>query len=242
MWPCQPMGSDWRARIDADRVRAERLQTPEQRALTAELLARAQATGASAVALTGSTARGRRTAISDLDYHVVGPRPDTAGLPADVDVVAETEARLRERLEEGDDFPQWTLRFGCILVDREGSMQRAAELIERAALWPDPQAKLDHALPIAELAEKVLCVGDREAALGHVRSALTTTARGILLARRTFPLARDELAGQLEEAGDPNLGHALAETIHEQPEPDRLREMIDLVRSRAAERAAMLAR
>ena len=234
--------TEWSARIAADRRRAARLQTPEQRALTDEILARAVAVGATTVALTGSTARGRRTTISDLDFHVIGPRPDTRGLPGDVDVVAESEAKLMARLREGDDFPQWTVRFGCILVDRDGSMQRAAELIERAALWPDPQGKLDHALPIAELAEKVLGVGDREAALGHVRSALTTTARGILLARHTFPLARDELAGQLEEAGDPNLGHALAETIHEQPEPDRLREMIDLVRSRAAERAATPAR
>lgn len=153
-------------------------------------------------------------------------------MPADVDVVAETEAQLRERLEEGDDFPQWTLRFGCILVDGEGTFRRALELMVARALWPDPDAKLRNVPPLADLAEKVLGIGDRDAAHGHVRSALTAAARGVLLARRVFPLARDELAGQLEANGDAELGRALAQTIHSRPGEPELSKMIALVRAR----------
>jgi hypothetical protein len=64
-----------------NRDRVERYQTPEQRAITATVMSRAIALGASGFALTGSTARKRRTAISDLDYHVIGRRPDVSDLP-----------------------------------------------------------------------------------------------------------------------------------------------------------------
>ncbi len=98
----------WERRLCEDRRRAERHQTPEQRAVTAVLLDWAMASGAAGFALTGST---------DLDYHVIGSRLDVSDLPGDVDVVATGAARLRVRLLEGDDFVQWTLRFGCILHD-----------------------------------------------------------------------------------------------------------------------------
>ena len=64
-----------------DRERAEHSQTPAQQAITATVMRRAIALGASGFALTGSTARKRRTAISDLDYHVIGKRPDVSDLP-----------------------------------------------------------------------------------------------------------------------------------------------------------------
>jgi len=125
-----------------DRDRAERYQTKVQRLITAAVVERSLALGASAVALTGSTARRRRTAISDLDYHVIGRRPDVSDLPAEVDIVATAAERFRDRLLEGDDFAQWTLRFGCVLYDA-GPMRDGVRLILEANLWPDAQRKFN---------------------------------------------------------------------------------------------------
>ena len=154
-----------------------------------------------AVALTGSTARGHRTAISDLDFHLIGHRPDLSGLPGEVDIVADIPDRLQRRLAEGDDFVHWTVRLGCILDDPDGIFRDAYARILREDLWPDPQRKFERADALASLAERVLTIEDRDAAQEHVRAALTSFARGVLLAHRVFPRARGELAGQLHEAG-----------------------------------------
>jgi hypothetical protein len=56
------------------------------RTITDTVLRRALEAGAETFALTCSTARNCQSAISDLDYHVVGPRPRTDDLHAEVDV------------------------------------------------------------------------------------------------------------------------------------------------------------
>lgn len=205
----------WQDRLVADRARADRNQSRAQRAVTAEVVHRSLRAGAVAVALTGSTARGRRTAVSDLDYHVVGSRPDLEGLPGDVDVVADSRGRFDRRLSDGDDFIQWSLRHGCVLHDPDGVMRAAYERIAREGLWPDPVRKLERAAALANLAERVLGIEDRDAGQEHVRAGLTALARGLLLADRTFPLARAELSGQLREAGHDEVAGWLQRSIHE---------------------------
>ena len=205
----------WEDRLRDDRERALLLLSPALQALAAEVLRRAIDAGALAVALTGSTARGHRTAISDLDFHLIGPRPDLSGLPGEVDLVADSPDRLQRRLAEGDDFIHWTVRLGCILHDPDGIFRDAYLQILRQDLWPDPQRKFERADALASLAERVLAIEDRDAAQEHLRAALTSFARGVLLARRIFPAARDELAGQLREAGQRKTAEWLRRSIHE---------------------------
>ncbi|HXD54689.1 MAG TPA: hypothetical protein VN618_08045 [Solirubrobacteraceae bacterium] len=211
----------WIRRISADRERAGRNQTPEQRAITDEVMRRALDAGAVGFALTGSTARRRRTPISDLDYHVIGDRPDVSDLSAEVDVVATRPEHLRDRLLDGDDFVQWTVRLGCILYDA-GSLFEASRLIASHSLWPDPQRKLDLAERLHAETLRLLRIGDREAAQEQLRAMLTTTARGLLLRAGVFPLARDELASQLNGSGYAPLARALSSTIYETPTLERL--------------------
>ncbi len=212
----------WARRMREDRDRAERYQTPEQQAITATVMRRAIALGASGFALTGSTARKRRTAISDLDYHVIGKRPDVSDLPGDVDVVATSAARFRGRLIEGDDFAQWTLRCGCILFDN-GPMRNGVRLIVEMDLWPNGQRKLDSlAMHRAEV-ERLIQMGDQSAAHEQLRAMLTTAARGLLLQARAFPLARKELPAQLERAGYAPLARALRRTIDRKPRLDEIK-------------------
>jgi hypothetical protein len=211
----------WERRLRDDRRRAERLQTPEQRAVTAVLLDRAMASGAAGFALTGSTARKRRTAVSDLDYHVVGSRPDAGDLPGDVDVVATGVACLRDRLLEGDDFVQWTLRFGCILHDT-GALHDGLRLIVERDLWPSPQRKLETLGAHTREVRRLIEMGDRDAAQEQLRATLTTAARGLLLQRQVFPLARSELSAQLLQVGYRPLAEVLGRTIRGRPHLDEL--------------------
>jgi hypothetical protein len=204
-----------------DRDRAERCQTPEQRAITATVMSRAIALGASGFALTGSTARKRRTAISDLDYHVIGRRPDVSDLPGDVDVVATSAARFRSRLIEGDDFAQWTLRCGCILHDT-GPLRDGVRLIAEMDLWPHAQRKLDSLDVHRTEVERLIQMGDQGAAHEQLRAMLTTAARGLLLQTRVFPLARLDLPAQLDRAGYGPLAQTLRRTIHAAPQLDEL--------------------
>lgn len=212
----------WQQRLAADASAAERLQTTEMREITAAVLERALAGGASAVALTGSTVRSRRTAISDLDFHVVGERPPTDDLPADVDVYAGDEAHLLGKLRSGDDFVQWTLRFGCVLAD-SGVLRAAGIEVVAQDLWPDGAAKLARLPEHRRLAERLLSVGDREAAQDQVRATLTSAARGLLLAAGAFPLARSELPGQLRLVGANPLAEPLDLVIHGNPSLHDLR-------------------
>ncbi len=211
----------WARRLREDRDRAERFQTPEQRAVTVAVMGRAIALGASGFALTGSTARRRRTAISDLDYHVIGRRPDVSDLPGDVDVVATGAARFRSRLIEGDDFAQWTLRCGCILHDT-GPLHDGVRLIAEMELWPDAQRKLDSLDVHRTEVERLIQMGDQGAAHEQLRAMLTTAARGLLLEARVFPLARTDLPAQLDRVGYGRLAQALRRTIHAAPQLDEL--------------------
>jgi hypothetical protein len=229
----------WDIRLRSDRDRAMRNQSGEQRAVTAKLVRRAIQAGASAVALTGSTARAQRTAISDLDYHVVGARLDLDGLPGDVDVVADSLERFQRRLADGDDLIQWTVRYGCILHDPDAVMRTAYERIVHEGLWPDHLPKLERAGELARLAERVLAIEDGDAAQEHARAALTSVARALLLADGTFPLARAELSAQLRAAGYEELADWLARSIHEQLSLAELHDVLasvrrlDLARARA---------
>jgi len=151
------------------------------------------------VVLVGSWAR--HTVVpdmSDLDVLVIGDQP-TPPPPAEVQVIVVPEDRFRERLREGDDFPQWALRFGRPLSGRRRWRELSQSLLQDAP-WPSVERKLSQAdrRPIA--VDDLLQMGDLPAAEEELRSALVHIARALLLSRRVFPLSRPELADQLIQA------------------------------------------
>jgi len=206
----------WTHRLLLDRRRAARHQTAEMAAITAAMESRAHALGAEALVLTGSTARGARSAVSDLDYHVIGARPSIEGLPAEIDLYCDEPADLLAKLTRGDDFAHWTLRHGCVFFD-SGVLREAAVYTAERDFWPDPERKLRQARQTLDFAERLLASGDHAAALEQVRGALSLAARWWLLAHDVFPLARAELPVQLRALNQPALAHALQATIHERP-------------------------
>ncbi|HET7444385.1 MAG TPA: hypothetical protein VFJ57_06975 [Solirubrobacterales bacterium] len=223
--------------MESDRVRAIENQSRPQLEITELLQTRAHEIGALAFALTGSTARAQRTKISDLDYHVIGPRPPHSDLPDDVDVYATDEVGMWRKLNQGDDFIQWTLRYGCVLFDT-GVFQAAMQRMSNAGLWPTSDQKFSRLDGHIRLARRLIAMGDRDAAQDQVRATLTSLARALLLQARVFPRARFELPLQLHEIGAGELGSTLLETICEEPELNALGRALDLAASLVPEKPA----
>lgn len=212
-----PLDSElWDSRLSLDRKRAVENQTEQLLEITRAIEIRSHELGASALVLTGSTARNRRTQVSDLDYHVIGDTPDIEGLSSEIDLYSDEPDAFLAKLFKGDDFAHWTLRYGCILFDT-GVLRRAAAAAIKHDLWPDAERKLRQARRSIEFAQKLATTGDSGAVLEFSRSALSVTARWWLISHDVFPLARDELADQLLETGQPGLAKALEGTIHRRP-------------------------
>lgn len=217
----------WRDRLARDARRADANQTSSQRLITETLLARAKEAGVEAFALTGSTARNQRTAISDLDYHVIGSRPSRSGLADEVDIVATDVRRFWEKLRAGDDYVQWTLRFGCILFDRTGIFRDALRVLSTERLWPDTSRKHARLSSHRRHAERLIELGDRDAAQEQVRAALTSAARAVLLDAGVFPLSRTELPAQLQAIGRVRLASALRMAIDAVPSLSELAAQVE---------------
>lgn len=176
-------GTSGASRETATEVRL--LVPPRLRVAHDLVCARARETDAEALLLTGSTARGSRTSISDLNYHIIGvaiPRDD---LPADLDIHVVSSALAGTRLEEGDDFTQWSFRFGRVIFDN-GIVKDILRLIEEHGLWPDVSRKADQSIKSLKIAVAMVQSGDHEAAVEQARTALTLAARWQLLAARRF--------------------------------------------------------
>jgi hypothetical protein len=165
--------------------------------------------------------------MSDLDFMVVGVRPDFSGVHEDVDVYVASAKAFWERLLASDDYIQWTLRFGWILHD-DGILQAASRHIQENGLTPSAERKLTQAHRGLSLARLVLESGDVEAAREQCRAALTTVARWLLIANGVFPLSRAELSEQLLTLGCVDLAAALHRLIHAQPRGDELRTALEL--------------
>jgi hypothetical protein len=211
----------WARRLKEDQAAVARLMPPGLRPLHDMVVARARAGGAQALILSGSTARGRRTAISDLDYHLIGGPIETRDLAYELDLHVRSPDKLEHEILAGDDVVQWSLRFGRVLFD-DGTLWLALRLIAEERPWPDVERKREHAAKSLDLAGRVIESGDPDGALLQVRTALSLTARAFLLSQGTFPLARAELPDQLAGARCHEAARALRAAIEEHPSLDEL--------------------
>ena len=216
----------WEARISQDRIRAAKNQSATLRSVTREIENRGCETEAHALVLTGSTARNKRTRVSDLDYYVVGGKPNIEGLRSDIDLYGDAPDAFLAKLFKGDDFVHWALRYGCILFD-DGVLRNAVGAAIEHDLWPDPARKLRQARRSVQFAQKLVPTGDYAALLEISRGAFSLTARWLLLSHDVFPLARDELPEQLQEIDQPELGRALEDSIHRRPSTATLGSWLD---------------
>ena len=152
------------------------------------------------VVLVGSSARRTTHWRSDIDILVIHDGNCRIRLirPGDIHLQQDSRSRFLTRLEEGDDYPGWALRFGIVLRDPDGwwAKQVAAELDNPH--WPDWRPKADHARKRIAMSMDLLDIGDVEAASEEMMFAASHVARAVLLNHGRFPLSRKELPSQLE--------------------------------------------
>ena len=160
-----PADSDaWGERLQFDRERLSSNEAGGLAAITDAVAMRAKDAGAEAMVLSGSTARGRRTRVSDVDFHVIGaPSVEIGDLPADIDLYADAVDRFWSKLRRGDDFAHWSVWYGCVLFD-SGVIQEAATFVAEQDAWPDPERKLRQAGGALDFAEQISLSGDYGAA------------------------------------------------------------------------------
>ncbi len=139
--------------------------------------------------------------------------PDNRGVPGSSPGLAK---ELQVRILGGDDFTQWSLRFGRIVLDN-GVLLGAVRLIAERQRWPDVERKREHAAKSLALARRVVKSGDQDGALVQVRTGLALSVRAYLLSIGEFPMSRAELPGQLVAAGRSAAAQALEACIHEDP-------------------------
>jgi len=215
----------WRLRLSRDLQAIEQFLPTALRHLHDTVVARAQQAEVHGLVLSGSTARGKRTVISDVDYHVVGRKLDTTDLSPELDLHVLSREELEADVMAGDDFIQWSLRFGRVIFD-DGTLLRALRLMAERRPWPDVERKQRHAAKSLELARRVVATGDEDGALLQVRTALSLAARAHLLRRGEFPMSRAELPDQLEAAGHAAAADALQSCIDGQPSLVSLRDAV----------------
>jgi HEPN domain-containing protein len=117
-----------------------------------------------------------------------------------------------------------------VLFD-SGVIREAAAYVAEQDAWPDPERKLRQARNALDFAEQIAESGDYGAALEQARGALSLVARWVLLSSDVFPLARDELAEQLEQLGQARLAVDLRRSIWERPSLDDLRNALVYARA-----------
>lgn len=172
--------------------------------------------GDCAVILIGSAARGLRTENSDIDILFVAPeKVSMIPVISGYHLKFSTEADFLRRLNAGEDFESWCLRYGVTLLDR-GAWERLKA--SSADVWPRWEFKVVHGIRRLFLASQLSKMGDDLAAREELVFVLGHIARGLLLKKGTFPLSRPELAAQVKEIGYPQLA-ALHERLRTAKSP-----------------------
>ena len=178
----------------------------------------------STVVLIGSAARGTTHVGSDIDILVL--REDDLRIqldrPGHIHLQQETRAKFLTRLENGDDYPGWALRFGIPIQDPDGWWVEQVRAEQQSPHWPDWRPKAGHARKRMSLSQELLEVGDTDAASEEMMFAASHVARAVLLKSGIFPLSRMELSSQLRGIS-PELAAFLGHLIDGELDSEELR-------------------
>ena len=166
------------------------------------------------VVMIGSSARGAMNDRSDIDILVLDDGESRIRVESLANVHPQYYSRLKflSRLEDGDDYPDWALRFGVPMRDPDGWWARHVAAEVDNPHWPDWRPKVNHARKRMSMASELLDIGDVDAASEELMFGASHIARAALLKHGVFPLSRPELPSQLESI-EPNLANLLARLI-----------------------------
>ena len=187
-----------------------------------DALGQAGLADAATVVLVGSGARGALNWRSDIDVLVLHDDRIRLKRPGDIHLQQDSRSRFIRRLENGDDYPGWALRFGMPMRDPDGWWAERVAAERENPHWPDWRAKMEHARKRIRMALDLLEVEDMDAASEELLFATSHVARATLLKEGVFPLSRPELPTQLEDV-DPSLARLLERLIRDEISAAELR-------------------
>ncbi|WP_420264630.1 nucleotidyltransferase domain-containing protein [Candidatus Magnetominusculus dajiuhuensis] len=165
------------------------------------------------VVLVGSHARNKQTWRSDMDFIVVTPeRIRRWKVPLNVHIIFDTRNEFTDKLIHGNDFQQWAVRFGKLLMDYSG-WWNTVKNSEGIDIWPDWRLKIRHAKKAQSIASQLLMDDDWDNAEEEFLLSASHIARALLLRNKIFPLSRPELAWQLKLIGQDDLSNVMERLI-----------------------------
>ena len=197
-----------------------RWPSPDTRDWLASFLERAEADrNVVAVIVIGSAIR-PEVASDDLDVLVLCR--DMARLrekaPIEIDLRKADLDCVEEKIRAGHDLLIWAVRFGCPLLDRDGTWAGITRRWTNKLPVPDPTVALDRAEAARIRMEKMRAIGDDEAFAELEVSYQTHRARASLAMAGVQPASRPELPGQLRGLGEIELAvdleRALSRRMH----------------------------
>ncbi len=204
----------------------------------ADIVAKLQEVQASAeatVILVGSAAREKQTWRSDTDFLVITPMGlPRWRVPVDLHIHFETRETFLKKLNRGNDFEAWAVRFGKVCTDASGWWPQALADKE-SQVWPDWQLKVHHARKRQSIASRMLEDGDWDAAEEEYLMFATHIARAFLLRAHVFPLSRPEMPAQLVEIGLPSDAHLLDQLISGTKDVEELQQIATFFEQRLDE-------
>lgn len=187
-----------------------------------------------AVVLFGSAVRPAVDSF-DLDclYVYDGDHPTIPSAPAEVDVRGYHVDQVEPLIEGGHDLLVWSVRLGALVCERDAYWTRLRDRWLSRLPFPSPEV----ADARAERAERILAdlreMGDEDAAVEQMLTAVTHRARAALLRASVFPASRPELPGQLRQIGLDELAGSLAAAMEKRKSlasqyvghPDQMRDI-----------------
>ena len=176
------------------------------------------------IVLIGSSARGTMHVGSDVDILVVHEDDHRIRLerPGDIHLQQDSRSRFLKRLEDGDDYPGWALRYGIPVRDYDGWWAKQVAAEQANPHWPNWRPKADYARKRIWMSAELLDIGDVDAASEEMMFAASHVVRAILLKHRQFPLSRMELPSQIQDIA-PDLARLLVQLIDGDLDSDGLR-------------------
>lgn len=187
-----------------------------------------------AVVLFGSSIRAV-TSSFDLDCLFVyrGKRPVLPRAPMEVDMRAYRADEVDELVEAGHDLLVWSIRFGELVCERDEFWTQLKDRWFARLPFPPPEVADARAARAERMLNDLRVIGDEDAAVEQLLTAVTHRARAALLRANVFPASRPELPSQLRQIGLDPLADALVSAMNERNtlasqqigRPDRIRDI-----------------
>lgn len=169
-----------------------------------------------AVVLLGSAIRPASSSFDfDCLYIYRGVRPVIMKAPSEVDIRGFNSDRVDHFIADGHDLLVWSIRLGQVACERDAFWSKLREKWLERMPFPSSDVADNRAAKAEELLHDLLKVGDEDAAVEQLVTALTHRARAILLRATVFPASRPELPNQLREIGETVLADSLESAIRQ---------------------------